>query len=113
MRYAVNISDLTCFGSPSIGVSLLLSSLIAEPQEIVHVEKGRVDGSAVVLQGDSLQVLCAISILQRKGAELKRRLLPRAYVEGPRGGWSKLPDLKDKTLEELAELSVGQATSTR
>lgn len=96
---AVNLADLA---HPDLKwpVQLLLAPLVWGRQ-IVEVERGVIDGQAVLLdgcEGDDLKALCAVSILQR-------RALVRAYLRGPKGGWRRLPKLANKSFEELEELA--------
>ena len=103
-RYAINIADLTYFDPPGI-VGLLLNPLTSDPKVTAETERGRIDGSALVLdKAEPLRALCVIATLQKKGTHVMSYPL-RAYKEGARGGWEKLPYFGEKTVEELQVLA--------
>mgnify|MGYP001558703199 CR=1 FL=1 len=68
-RIAANLADLTRYDT--IVQECLIAPVVGS-KEIIEVERGRLDGSTVVLECD------------------KARAQAIAYSEGPRGGWSKL-----------------------
>jgi len=101
-QYAINVADLTYL--PPFITSLLLDKLTT--RTTVEAEKGRMDGAALVLdRAEPLQALCAISILASKAQSVMSYPL-RAYEQGPRGGWRKLPSLAGKTVDDLEAMSL-------
>lgn len=103
MRYAINVADLTYFGPPGIA-GMLLGPLLSDPKVCVKAEKSRIDGDALVLnRAEPLRALCAIAVLQKK-AQTTMPYPLRAYREGARGGWTKLPYYGNMTVEQLQDV---------
>ena len=86
-KIAVNISDLTRYDE--IPRQCLIAPVVSSRTSI-DGEPGRLDGNAVVLECDDARARAIIAILRAYDTKAKRYQL-RAYVQGPRGGWKKLP----------------------
>ena len=87
MRIAANIADLTRYDE--IPRQCLLAPVIVN-REIVQVEPGRLDGAAVIFECPTDQARSIVSLLRSYDDKAKRYRL-RAYQEGPRKGWAKIP----------------------
>ena len=89
--YAVNIADLTEI--PPIVARMLLQDFVGVNSPRVEVEKGKLDGFAVVLDGPAAQNEARVKALVEllAGPVSKRVGKPiRVYQRGPRGGWKKV-----------------------
>ena len=89
--YAVNVLDLTLL--PRLIVQLLLTDFASEGYRIVDVERGRLDGMAVVLNGPAAQdpqrVAALVDLLVTTVSRRAGRPI-RVYRQGPRGGWTRV-----------------------
>jgi len=84
MKYAVNIGDIT-------GDTLLAQLLIApviQSKVIVDVERGRVDGKAVLLDTDEVRADAICQIVRVKYPDKSKM---RCYVSKTgNGGWKRI-----------------------
>ncbi len=93
-KYAVNVCDLSdCFPMPLMAI-LLMGNFCSAQSPTVTVDKGRVDTSAVILDGpaaqDDKRVKGLIELLQTVIGPRKMGRRVRVYREGPRGGWKEV-----------------------
>jgi hypothetical protein len=86
-RIAVNVADLT--RNPAFVTEVLLGP-VTPSRLTVGAELDRVDGIALVLEADDARARAIVEILRVKDSRMGR-YSTRAYVEGTRGGWAKLP----------------------
>ena len=87
MRIAINIADISRV--PPVISGMVLDPVIIK-REIIEVEKGKMDGSAVVIDNADEARARSIVELFRMWDKRAKRYATRAYAEGKRGGWSKI-----------------------
>lgn len=84
-RVAINVADLT--RNPPFILSMLVGPHV---QRRETVDAGpNLDDNAVILECPEVQARAVVDILRIKDRTTKR-YATRAYLEGSRGGWSKI-----------------------
>ena len=89
--YAVNMADL--LELPPIIARLLLHDFVSLNSPRVEVERGRIDGFAVVLDGPAARNEARVrALVELLTGPVSRRVgrPMRVYRRGPRGGWKKV-----------------------
>lgn len=91
MTIALNIADLTYIDRTML--AMLSRDFMSVNSPIVEVERGKVDGFAVICDGpggdDPERLDAFVDVVRGMARRAGMRYPFRAYRQGPRGGWSK------------------------
>ena len=83
MHYAINVADMS---RDSFLCSLLISP-VTSSRQFVEAEKGRVDGSAILLECNAEHADAIIQVIRKKWA---KHLIRCYQSKTGRGGWKRI-----------------------
>lgn len=88
-RISINLADTTRL--PPFVANILFASIIPN-RIVIETDNGVGDGDALVLETDEERGRAILDVMRMKD-RTEKRYATRGYVEGSRGGWSKIPVL--------------------